>query len=126
MVIFDYIDFEKVVFGWQQILRYFELGKSKQVVIDYDPEKPKIKIIFLAPDENGVMSKQTVGSIDRLDCERFFLSLGEKFVGFLKMGEKQRIIVEYDPQNEKASIEFHNGSVMRFAGSSGISADIDS
>ena len=122
---FDYIDFEKVVFGWQHIIRYFKLGEHKQVVIDYDPGNPKIQIFFFAPDKNGVMRREAIGSITRFDGERFALSLGRGFMGDL-VGKKQRIIVDYDPQNEKAFVEFQNGPVMRSIGSSGINVDMDS
>lgn len=121
----NYIDFEKVVFGWQQILRYFELGKGKQIVIDYDPDNPKIRMFFFAPAQDGVMRSETVGSIDRFDCERFALTLGKGLMRDFKVGKKQRITMDYDPQNKRASIEFQKGPAMRSIGSSGISAEID-
>ena len=103
---FDYVDFEKVVFGWQHFLRYFELGKMMRVIAESDPCNPKIDLVFLESNEHGEWKEKAHGSINRTDCMRFFSFSGLRIFKKFKSGKKQRIIVEYDPQNEKASIAF--------------------
>ncbi len=102
----DYIDFEKVVFGWQHIARYFELGKHTRIIAESAPDNPKIELHFWVQDASGKMIEKVHGGINRLDCERFFAYSGMKIFDEYEVGKKQRIIVEYDPQGKNAFIEF--------------------
>lgn len=104
---FDCMDFEKVVFGWQHFLKYFDLGKPLQVTAYSDPEYPKICLLFLEPDGSGRMKGKARGSVHREDCERFFAFCGWDIFKKYEHGKKQRIIVNYDPQNKAVSIEVH-------------------
>ena len=101
----NYVDFEKVVFGLESIFRYFTMGQRRIVVAEYDPDQRMIHMSFCTPDENGVPKEETWGDIHRASCERLFLFTGGRFPEGFKIGERQRIIVDYDPQNKKASIE---------------------
>ncbi len=98
------VDFEKAVFGWQHFLKYFELGRPLRVVAYSDPEYPKICLLFLEPDGFGGMRGKMRGSIHREDCERFFAFCGWDIFRYYEHGKRQRIILNYDPQNEAASI----------------------
>ena len=101
----NYIDFEKVVFGLEHIFRHFTMGQRRIVVAEYDPDQRMIHMSFCTLDENGVLKEETCGDIHRESCESFFLFIGGKFPEGLKIGEKQRIIFDYDPQNQRSSIE---------------------
>lgn len=100
----NYIDFEKVVFGLEHILSRMELGKQKQIIFEYVPELPYVHISFRIPDNNGRMMEETWGDINRESCERFILFIGKKFVETFEIGVRQRVIVDYDPQNHRASV----------------------
>lgn len=98
-------DFERIVFGWQNLLSVFNIGKHQRVVADYDPEERMVRFSALIPDENGELKERTWGKIKRTECERFILFAGKKCIESFEIGKKQRVIVDYDPEKKKATIE---------------------
>lgn len=122
----NYVDFEKVVFGLEHILRHFTLGKRCKVIADYDPQNSKIFLSFYGEDESGILKKETWGAICRVDCERFIKFCEYKFLRSFEAGKRQWVIVDYDPQNEKTLIEIQVMSETQSGVSSGINAVIGS
>ena len=121
----NYIDFGKSFNRWQHILSHFELNKHCKLAADFDPVDSKVTLFSIA-DENGELKEEMCGRIDRKDIERFITHTGWKFLEPFETGRKLRIIVDYNPQNEKASIEYQFKDMIRSAGRSGISELMDS
>lgn len=98
------LDFERAVFGLQHILSWIEFNRYQQIMAEYDPDEPTVRFSLWVPDKEKMVEKAW-GKIRRTECERFVLFIGKKWIESFEIGEKQRVIVDYDPKNKKASIE---------------------
>lgn len=98
------IDFEKVFWGVQLFVNFFWCGERRRVVAEFNPKKKIVKVNLFKPDKNGNLKYEAHGSVQRKDCERFLVFIGKKYIEDFEPGKRQRIIIDYDPQNKKAGI----------------------